>query len=198
MARQIDIIATETGTHYLLFGMNENEISNFSIQLWITKYGKRGVDWMERLGLGFVSFMGGELWVHNSDEVGRCNLFGEQKDCIVGIVANEQANVIKLFDSVGIHTDGEWEITDITIPATLNYPDGMYSKLPTGKFQKRDGVLRAEFLRNMKSGSSTASVVNALSGEQLRGHEGYMLLKNTSTAEVRLFKIDVNFTKSRI
>jgi hypothetical protein len=198
MAREIQIISSSTGTHYLLFGMNDNEISSFAIQLWIEKHGQRVVDFVQAMGLGFISFMGGDVWVHNSQTANRCNLFGEKRDCIIGVVSNEQPNRIKLYDALGIHSNDEWEITDITIPASLNYPNGMISKIPKERFKKRDGVLRAEFLRNMKTTSNMASVMDALNGEVLRGYECVMTLKNTSNGQVRLFKVDVGQTLSKV
>ena len=198
MAREIQLVSSTDGVHYLLFGFNEGELSTFSIQMWITKFGKRAIDWAQSLGMGFITFMGGDLWVHNSNTADRCNLFGEQRDCVVGIISNEQANNIKLYDALGIHSNDDWEVTEIVIPATLNYPSGMYSKIPTQRFKNRDGVWRAEFLRNMKTNSDTASVIDAINGEPLRGYECYMLLKNTSTEQVKLFKVDVSQTLSKI
>lgn len=205
--RQIDLVSSTNGIHWLEVGMDTDEIASFSWQLWLTKYGKRAVDWLQNLSLGFCSFMGGSIWIHNSDTVNRCNLFGEQKDCIIGVIANENPNIIKIFDSIGIHSEfadslnGEWEITEITIPVSSNYPNGMYSKIPTGKFKKEEGVMYAEFLRNMKSTSNATtgaqSVLDALNGEELRGHDAYMLLKSTTTDQLKLFKIDVKMTQTR-
>jgi hypothetical protein len=201
MAREITLISQSTSTHYLLFGMSEEELVSFKMQLWIEKTGAQAVDWVQAMSLGFISFMGGELWIHNSDEVPRCNLYGEEKDCIVGVISNEDPTKVKLFDSLGIHSDGEWEITEIIIPATLNYPNGMVSKIPKERFKKRDGVLRAEFLRNMKTNQSTISVIDALNGEPMRGYECYMVLKNVNNPDgnqVKLFKVSVSTSSSRV
>jgi hypothetical protein len=201
MAREILLIATTNGTHWLEFGLNNDEIADFSIQLWVEKHGERTVDWCQSLGNGFVTFMGGDLWVHNSDTAPRCNLYGEQKDCIMGIIANEQPTKVKIFDSIAISTDGEWEITEITIPKSLNYPHGMYSKLPKELFKKRDGVYRAQFLRNMKTHQSTASVIDAINGEPLRGNECYMVLRNVNNPtgeQIKLFKVNIGATSTRI
>jgi hypothetical protein len=195
--RQIDLIAASTGKKYLLFGLNQNEFSTFSIKCWITHYGYRAVDWLQSLSLGFVSFMGGDIYVHNSENVPRNNFFGEQKYSEVGIVANEKANVIKLLDSIGIHSTGEWEVESVTISKTLNYPNGQYSKIPKGRFKKREGVWQAEFLRNMKTSSGTISIIDAIKGEPLKGYSAYIVLKNTDTTETSLFKIDINQTHSR-
>ena len=199
MAREIQLISSSDGKHYILIGLNDDELSNFSIQLWIEKFGVRMVEWAQAMGLNFITFMGKDLWVHNQDDANqdRCNLFGEKKDCIVGIVTNEEGTKIKLYDSIGIHTDHKWEITDIYVPATLNYPNGQYSKLPKERFKYRDGIWQAEFLRNMKTNSSTASVIDAINGEPLRSYEMYMLLKNTDDDQVKLFGVTVNATLSK-
>jgi len=196
--RLVEIVSTTTGEHYLLFGLDNDSLSSFSLQLWITKYGVRMTDWVQAMGLNFISFMNSDIWVHNDETVSRCNLYGEQRDCIIGVVSNKDPLKIKLYDSLELHTDQEWEVMEITIPASLNYPDGMYSKVPKQRFKKRQGILKSEFLRNMKTKTSTASVINALSGEPLLGHTIYMKLKNTSTSQVRLFKCLVNATKTRV
>jgi hypothetical protein len=199
--RQIDIISSENGIHYLLFGLNNDELASFKMQLWITKTGKRYVDWAQSLGMGMVTFMGGDLWLHNDDTVPRCNFYGEQKDCIVGIVTNENPTKIKLFDSLGVHTDADWEVTSVTIPKSMNYPSGMSSKIPYERFIKRDGILRAEFMRNLKSTSDTESMMDAINGDPLRGYSAYLLLKNVNNPsgdQVKLFKVSVNSTLSKI
>lgn len=195
--RTVDITATRSGLHRLEFGFDEDKLASFKMQLWITKYGSRAVDWLQSLSIGFCSFMGGNLYLHNSDEVARCNLFGEQKDCKVGVVINKNPDVTKILDSIGIHSDGLWEVESITIPPTVNYPNGMYSRIPKELFRKREGVLKCEFLRNMKTTSAVANALDALRGEPLRGKEAYLILKNTSTSKVQLYKIDINMTISK-
>jgi len=197
---EIELMATTDGTHHLLFGMNSDSLSSFGIQMWITRYGSRAIDWIERLSLGWVTFMGGDLWVHNQPEslVARANFYGEQKDVYVGVVANENPNVTKLLDSIGIHTDGEWEVTSVTIPKSLNYPNGMRSRIPINRFKRREGVYRAEFLRNMNTTSSTDSVLELMNGEPLRAECAYIILKNTQTTQVKLYMVDINMTSSNI
>lgn len=180
-----------------MVGMDSDTLASFSWMLWITKYHERAIDWMQSLSLGFISFMGGDVWVHNSDKVPRNNFFGEQKYSEVGIVANEKADVIKLLDSIGIHSDGEWSVESVTIPKTLNFPNGMYSKIPKGRFVKRDGVYQAAFLRNMKTSSGTISTIEAIRGEHLRGNAAYLVLKNTNTNECKLFKVEIRMTTNR-
>ena len=197
---QIDLISQSSGSHYLLFGMDSTSLSSFELQIWITKYGKRAVDWLQSLSLGWISFMGGDLWVMNQPEsvVDRCNFFGEKKDMVVGVVANENPNMIKVMDSIGIHTDSEWEVESVTIPKTLNYPNGMSSRIPINRFKRREGIFRAEFLRNMKTSGDAEIVLDLMRGEPLRGYAAFIVIKNTSTSQVKLFKVDFNMTTSKI
>jgi hypothetical protein len=197
---QIDLIAIQQGEHYLLFGVDANQSTSFGIQLWITKLGVRAMDWVQSLSLGWISFMGGDVWVANQPEsiVPRCNFFGEQKVSYVGVVANDPPNVKKLLDSIGIYTDSEWEIESVTIPKNLNTPHGMSSKIPKNWFKRREGFLRAEFLRNMKTTSSTDSVLDLLRGEELQGNAAYILMKNVSTTQYKLYKLEINMTASKI
>jgi hypothetical protein len=197
MSRQVDILSTSSGEHYIEIGMNNSEIASFKLQMWITHYGRRAVDFVQSLSLSFISFMGGDVWIHNSTNVDRLNLFGEAKDCKIGIVANQNPNVIKLLDSIGIHSDGDWEVESVTIQPTVNYPNGQYSKIPLGKFKKREGVAQSAFLRNMKTSSDIALPIEAITGEPLRAESAYIVLKNSSTTETKLFKVDLRMTSSR-
>jgi hypothetical protein len=198
MARLVEIISTVTGKHYVLIGYDSQELSSFKLQMWIHKTGVRMTDWCQSLGLNFCTFMGGDIWIHNDENQDRCNLFDEKRDCVVGVMANEQPGTVKIYDSMGVQSDHQWEVTSVVIPPTLNYPDGMESKIPTAQFKRRQGLWRAKFLRNMKSSSGTASTLDAIRGEELRGQTMYMTLKNTSNDQVKLFMIEVNETTSRI
>ena len=197
MSRQIDIISTSDSAHYLQIGFDSNSLASFEMQLYITKIGKRAVDWLQSLSLSYCSFMGGVIYLHNSNEVPRLMLFGEQKDAKVGVVLNEKASTTKLLDSLGIFTDGEWEVESVTINPDKNYPNGQYSRIPARNFRKREGVLYSEFLRNAKTSSGTIKPIEYLTGEQLRGNAAYLVLKHTGTDDVQLWRIDLNVTSSR-
>ena len=192
------MVALTDNTYELIFGFSASELTTFSIQMWITRVGKRAIDFLQALSLGYCSFMGGNLYLHNDNTASRGYLFGEKKDCKVGLIVNEQSSIIKILESIGLHTgDDNWEVESVTIAANQNYPDGQYSIIPKNKFKKRDGVLYSEFLRNMKSSSSTLSYLELLSGDSLRGKTAYIILKNTSDDKVELWEVDVELTKSR-
>lgn len=193
---EVELVSASDGPHTVCFGLDGGELSSFGVQMYLTKYGKQATDWVERLSLGFVSFLRGDLWIQNSPDVDRNYFFEEYKDSVVGVVVNEQPDIVKILDSIGIHTDKEWEVTSVIIPESLNYPDGMSSRIPSARFKRREGVLRSEFLRNELSTNGTANVLDLLRGEELRGAVAILTLTNTSTDEVKLFKITVNMTSS--
>ena len=200
--REIQLVSATSGIHYLLFGLDTGEVATFAIQMWLEKRGARAVEWLQGLNMGFVSFLGADIWIHNSNDADRCSYYGERKECKVGVVANENPTVVKTLDSLEIHSDHEWEVTSVYIPPSVNNPDGMSSKIPKGKFKKREGVLYAEFLRNMKSSgaddTTATAIIDALGGETLRGQIGYLVMTNTDTDQVKLFKLGVNMTSSKV
>ena len=65
--REVEIIASEDGSHFLMIGMDDNEIFSFAMQLYIEKFGDRAIDWCQTIGASFITFMGGDLWIQNSD-----------------------------------------------------------------------------------------------------------------------------------
>lgn len=194
----IELTSTSTGPHSVYFGLDGNISSSFGVQMYVTKYGKQAVDWVERLSLGWVSFLRGDIWIQNSPYANRNEFFGEHKDAVVGVVVNEQPDMVKILDSIGIHTNKEWTVTSVTIPESLNYPDGMSSRIPSARFKKREGIFRSEFLRNELSTNGTANVLDLLRGEELRCEAAIIELTNTSTDEVRLYKVEVDLTSSKI
>ena len=195
--RVIELVSTSSGSHHLLVGFDSDSLASFKWTVYVTKFGKRSADWVASLSLGFVSFMGGDIYSHNSNDVPRANLYGEQKEVKVSIVANQEPNLVKILDSIGLHTDGTWAVESVVIPKTLNQPNGMYSILPKERFKKREGVYQAEFLRNMKTTSATISSIEAIKGETLRGNSAVITLKNSDTQEVKLYKVDLYQTSSR-
>jgi len=195
--RTIELVSTTSGSHYLLVGFDADSLASFKWTCYVTKFGKRSADFVQSLSLGFVSFMGGDIWLHNSNDVPRASLFGEQKEVKVAVVANQEPNLVRILDSIGLHTDGTWSVESVIIPKTLNTPNGQYSIIPKERFKKREGIYQAEFLRNGKTTSATISPIEYIKGESLRGNSAVITLKNNDTQEVRLYKVDLYQTSSR-
>ena len=196
--RQITLTATTDSIHFLQFGFPAGVTGTFSVQAYITRVGARSIDVLCPISLGFLSFMGGNVYVHNDDNAERCNLFGQKQDFKIGMIANEMPSQVKILNSLGIKTDSDkWEVESVTVPMNKNYPHGQYSVIPQSAFVKREGVLYADFKRNMKTSSNTVSYIEALTGESLRANAAYVLLKNTDINKVELWELQIDFSKSR-
>ncbi|MFA5638625.1 MAG: hypothetical protein WC961_07090 [Anaerovoracaceae bacterium] len=146
----------------------------------------------------FYAFHQGEIYKQNSLTANRATFFGVKHDVYVDFIFNEVPEEVKVLDAITIHTNGDWSVDEVDIPANGNYPDGMTSLIPSGLFEKREGKLTAAFLRNRKTTSSVASVLDLINGEALRGQAVYIKLKNTDTDAVRLFKVDIEYSISKV
>jgi len=147
--------------------------------------------------MGLVSYTGEDIHLHNTNET-RNNFWGVQRDSIVDIVSNEAANVIKTFENIAIHSNKPWDINFISLPAGATYTNGMQSKLPESRFRIMEEVYYANYLRNMKTNSSSASNLDLVRGETLRGYYIIHRLINDDTTEMILFKVDVSGSVSKI
>lgn len=122
----------------------------------------------------------------------RCNLYGEQKTSYIQFVTHGAANVNKIFNAMGIESDGIWTVDPIEIDASTSYPNGMYSKIPASNFVVEEGIQKSEFLKNMKTRSSSATNYDLWNGEDLRGKVLKIKMTNSDTDKVELFKVNVN------
>lgn len=144
-----------------------------------------------------ISLYGEDMYLHNNNDT-YCNLFGVQRDYSVRIYGGIEApNIVKTFDSIALHTNAYWDGEDVQIPATLNYPNGMESRLPEARFEKEEGVLRSDYLCNMKTTSSSATTIDLFNGDALRGYTIYQDFVGDETTKHTLYKVDINMSQSK-
>ena len=147
--------------------------------------------------LRLMSYIGEDVYIHNSNSI-RNNFWGTQYDSIVDFTANQHPNVKKRFETICLHTNKPWDCNYVAVDADGTYEDGMQSKIPESRFKLREGIYCSHYLRNMKTYSSSASILDLIRGEQLRGYFAEHRIINDDTTEVKLFKIDVRSHISRI
>jgi len=147
--------------------------------------------------MGLISYTGEDIWLHNTNAT-RNNFWGKQRDSIVNIISNESPNIKKTFENITIHSNQPWDINYISLPVDQTYTSGMQSKLPEARFRIIEGVFYSDYLRNMKTNSTSASNLDLVRGETLRGYYIEHRLINDDTTEVTLFKVDVAGSVSRI
>jgi len=128
----------------------------------------------------------------NNDDADRLEIFGVGQDAYVQFSTHELPNIVKLFNSMGIHADSQWTVESIEIEPTSNYPNGMYSEILDSDFVEEEGVYRAYMPRNMKTRTSTANNYDRINGDELRGYVMKIKLSTENTDKTELFKVDIN------
>jgi hypothetical protein len=144
-----------------------------------------------------VSYIGEDVYLHNSNTT-RGNFWGSQYDAIVEVIANESPNIKKTLETIALHSNKPWNCNYVAIDTDDTYESGMMSKIPEARFKLREGIYCSDYLRNMKTYSSSASTLDLVRGESLRGYYARHRLINDDTTEVTLFKVDVMGNVSRI
>jgi hypothetical protein len=171
--------------------------SDFSRIEWFLNITSKAVTSMQSAPSNLISVFNEDVYLHN-DNATRCNFYDTQynyKVRVYGGISNP--SVIKTFDSIAIHSNAKWDIEDIQIPATLNYPNGMQSLIPEVRFEAEEGVLRSDYLCNMKTTSATASTIDLLNGDTLRGYTISNDLVGDETTEHNIYKVDILQTQSK-
>ena len=192
---------------YLYVGFDDEETLNNSAYIlfhepsnrWVafhSEYSGRDAIPMCSSPADLFSFYGENVYIHNSNTT-RCNLWGDQYTYTVRVYGIEAPNIVKRFDSIALHTNKYFDVSDVQIPATLNYPNGMKSRIKEARFKKEEGVLRSNYLCNMKTTSATANVKDLFNGDRLRGYIIYNDLDGDETVEHNLYKVDILSTPSK-
>jgi len=173
-----------------------------SINRWVTKY--TAFLGLSDYGSMYLStdtdlyhFTNGQsagLYRLNADatDADRIELYGFPQESYIQFVTHEAPNIVKLFNSMGIHADSQWTVESIEIEPTSNYPNGMYSEVLDSDFVEEEGVYRAYMPRNMKTRTSTANNYDRINGDELRGYVMKIKLSTENTDKTELFKVDIN------
>jgi len=148
-------------------------------------------------GNKFYSWLDGSdsVWLHTYVAATPLSIYGDPKTAQINIWGTAQPNMIKVFDSIAIHTNARRWSGIVAIPESLSYPNGMSSILPEDGFEVREDVLHAPYLGNLGT-TGAYSVVSLYNGESLRG---YVIGNQLSISdEAWLFKVDINWRPSNV
>jgi hypothetical protein len=145
----------------------------------------------------FHSFLNGKLWMHNSNAVTRCNIYGTQQDSYIKFAANEAPLEKKIFNSIEIKSNKKWDATEIEAPANETYTYGIFTRIKKALFNLADGVMRSKFLRNMKTSSATINRQELYSGDLLVNEYLTIKLENDDTTETHISSVVVNSELTR-
>lgn len=145
-------------------------------------------------GDNLYTFKSGAVYLQNSGTV--CEFFGISYDAVVDFFANKYPNINKIYNSLEIDSDLAWDVPLVEVQNKVSYND-MVSKIPSGSFTLREDLYHAPFLRNMKT-TTTERESDLYEGEVLRGTNLYIKMTSDTNEEIRLFRVGVNSSVSKI
>lgn len=181
-----------------IISFNETLAGDAKKNRWMTQYTFKMPDHMAIQGDQLVSLLNGELYLHDKGDYG--NFFGEQLECGVDFVVNNEPDVKKLF----------WHIRVKSTDAVYTPPKGievyidqsispMVSELRENHFERLEGDYCADFRRNMVDKEfddiepvELREVTALLKGMPLRGDYMVIKLRNKSNKNVTLYSVDTH------
>lgn len=131
-------------------------------------------------GKNMVSFLDGELHVHNRNDL-RNNYYGRQHAQKITLVAAEPYNEVKLFTWLTVHSNKKWSCPtkgDVRIPGSEMYPSGMDSMLHPNWFEGVEGTWNVAFRRDMNTPGTNSIWDGVNNGDPLRGFAILVTLTN--------------------
>ena len=133
------------------------------------------------------------LWQHNSNNVSRCSFYDTTYPQQINIIFNKNAAIRKIFRSIGISSNKKWNIQKISIEPDSTYTRGFLSKIPAARFILKEGKFWASYLKNMLTHSNTASNLDLINGDELRGLYIKHELTNSEYGECWLLGVQIGF-----
>jgi len=113
-----------------------------------------------RVGQHFVSFLTGELYLHEKGATP--NLFYlTQVNSEITFVFNPEPQKVKMAWNIRQHGNKLWEMVSGTVQANFNLGEGQSTKLPKDRWKAFEGQFYADVLRDMLD---TSQAFSALSG----------------------------------
>lgn len=163
-------------------------------------------EYFGNIGGELVSFLGSELWLHESNDVPYNNFYGVQYTSRYVPVFNMHERAVKLWHNIDQQATKLWFAELIEIPSNEDYLDGMRSELLAHEWSLTEGIWKADFLRDMNDTKKefldiahipTREVTALYRGRPLRGEVLVVHLALQNSSEFAIFRrVDVEFSLS--
>lgn len=152
---------------------------------------------LEDIGQQLISFKNGELYLHNKT-TSYNEFYGVDYPQKITIVGNKNPKFNKIFTNTAIRTNGEWNVPEMRILPTLNYPIGMKSRLKKAKFVNKEGVQYASFMNDMTDPRYATPSEALINGRPLRGECVEIDYQNESTDKCVTLMFTIGMTNSEL
>jgi hypothetical protein len=166
------------------------------INKWTTFYSFKP-EMFGTINLDVISFLGGNLWVHNSNNI-RNNFYGVQYTSQIEAMFNELPGQVKVFEAVSVESGHGWHVPSAKTPKSSKYPYGMQTEIVSARFVGKEDSFFASVMRDKNDPLfiNKPAIEAVINGRQLRARSIKVLLENTETDEVILFAVSMMSTLS--
>jgi hypothetical protein len=176
----------------------EGVVFSYLRDRWITMVDYTPM-WAETLGIINVSWdVNGQVYSHNDGD--ELNFYTDQKTQMIDFVMNESAITIKRLLTMGIRSNGVFNVDSVTTPVSGSYP-AMNSEIPAALFKLKEGYYWSAYLRDKTNVNTSDPYLRTVelalqNGRQLRGYVFEHTISQSSTSKVVLFSIKTTYVPS--
>lgn len=162
------------------------------------------IDYIKNIGETLVQFMRGNVYL-DEDNVLFGNMFGEQQQMVVDVVANSEQEKEKVLLALGLVTnnnnivagsDANWYVESIKTPPTDVNVNGMATRIPATYFRIKEEALYADVPRDLNSPMSGTDFMKMANGRPMRGNSATIRLVNKSDKSVVLYSVIIKSLQS--
>ena len=177
---------------------SEGVVFSYLRDRWITMVDYNPM-WAETLGIINMSWdKDGQLYSHNDGS--ELNFYNIARTQQIDFVMNESAIAIKRLLTMGIRSNGAFNVDSITTPASGSYP-AMNSEIPASLFKLKEGYYWSAYLRDKTNVNISDPYLRTIelalqNGRQLRGYVFEHTISQSSTSKVVLFSIKTTYVPS--
>lgn len=199
-----DVMDIPEGGSLVEIGLESSEDQSFTISFQeVTNRWKSFHSYIpERMGwLGkeFITFVDGELWKHNVNNL-RGNFYGQQQSMVIEPGFNINPDKIKAVKAIGVHSNKRPTLAEVFVIPNENYPEGMHTRMLAVNFELREGVFYADVKKDLNTPSlSDQSAISRLAnGREIRGATYTVRLTFTETEEVVVSRVIAIYDDSEL
>jgi hypothetical protein len=194
-----DELNSEYTTVFIVDGETKGYVFNYSEDGWSHRI-NYPVVWAQNLFSILVSTDGWLPYLHNQGGV--LSFYETIYDPEFTFVFNDQPSLIKRLLAIGLKTNVAWDITNILISATTNYPDGMVSEIPAEDFEPKEEYLWAAYLNDKNSVTLFIPDLDTeekalINGRNLLGSSATHTLKYTNDESIQAVIMSIHIVSTR-
>lgn len=141
-------------------------------------------------GIDYCTFKDGGCWLHNYDRFDSyANFYGTQYGSELEVISNMAPSNVKFFKALSVESNEKWEAPVIT------NQNNQETELILDDFEEIEDVYYAALLRDKTTPNVALPLFN---GDDMRGNELIIKLKNSLNTFVKLFSIGIKFEQSEL